>query len=140
MIPNTRRLVLDTSVLVAGLRSRRGASHELLRLALKGEVTALLSTALLLEYESVLTRPSLVPYSAEEIDRFLSGFAAAAECLMVHWSARPFLPDPADEHVLDLALNANADAIVTFDVRHLGPTRSFGIDVMTPAAFLDQFH
>lgn len=50
------RVVLDTSVLVAALRSRRGASNRLLELVAHGAVRPLVSTALFLEYEDVLMR------------------------------------------------------------------------------------
>jgi len=136
MIPQRPRVVLDTSVLVAGLRSRRGASNRLLQLALTGEVTALLSNPLLLEYESVLTRPRLVPFGVDDVEAFLSGFAAAAECRMVRTSVRPFLPDPNDDHVLDLAVSASADAIVTFNTRDFRSATKLGIPVLTPAQYL----
>lgn len=51
------RFVLDTNVLVAALRSVRGASRRLLSGALSGEVQAVVSGPLMIEYESVLTRP-----------------------------------------------------------------------------------
>jgi predicted nucleic acid-binding protein len=51
------RLVLDTDVLVAAFRSERGASRALLLAALDASYTLLVSTALWLEYEAVLTRP-----------------------------------------------------------------------------------
>ena len=54
------QLVVDTNVLVAGLRSKRGASFELIRLFAENRFALNVSVALALEYEDVLKRPGLV--------------------------------------------------------------------------------
>jgi len=59
MIDNINRVVLDTNVLVAGLSSRRGASHALLRRVLNHRLQMLASPVLWLEYEAVLKRPEI---------------------------------------------------------------------------------
>ncbi len=51
------RLVLDTDVVVAALRSDRGASRQLVLAALDGRIEMLVSVPLVLECEAVLTRP-----------------------------------------------------------------------------------
>ena len=51
------RVVLDTDVVVAAMRSRTGASAEVLRLAGAGRLRLLVSVPLILEYEAVTTRP-----------------------------------------------------------------------------------
>ena len=51
------RLVLDTDVLVAALRSDQGASRRLLIGALDRAFEVLASVPLIIEYEAVLTRP-----------------------------------------------------------------------------------
>lgn len=50
------RVVLDTSVLVAALRSRRGASFRLIELLRAGTFEIAISVPLAIEYEAVLTR------------------------------------------------------------------------------------
>ena len=50
--------MLDTDVMVAALRSDRGASRQLLLAALNQRLELLLSVPLMLEYEAVLTRPA----------------------------------------------------------------------------------
>jgi predicted nucleic acid-binding protein len=52
-----RRIVLDTSVLVAGLRTQLGAGNAILRLVATRRLVALATPPLFLEYEDVLKRP-----------------------------------------------------------------------------------
>jgi putative PIN family toxin of toxin-antitoxin system len=76
------RLVLDTNVLVAALRSDRGASRKLLLSALDREIKVLVSVPLIIEYEAVLTRPehlAAAGFSIEEVNAVLDAFVAVAE-------------------------------------------------------------
>jgi len=135
-----KRVVLDTNVLTAGLRSRAGASYAILRMVGGGAILPLCSTALFLEYEAVLRRPEQMEVhglSQMAIDLFLAGFASVAEEVEVHMSWRPQLPDPDDEMILDAAVNGRAGALVSHNVRdfELGASR-FGIQVITPRQLL----
>jgi putative PIN family toxin of toxin-antitoxin system len=135
-----RRAVLDTSVLVAGLRSGLGASARLLGLVADGIVTPLVSTPLFLEYEDVLKRPEQLQAMAmteEAMDGFLSAFASASEAVEVHYKWRPQVRDPADEMVLEAAINGRAAALVTHNLRDLADAgKAFGIPVIRPAEAL----
>ena len=136
------RIVLDTSVLVAALRSRSGASNRLLRQVAAGGLRPLVTTPLYLEYEAVLTRPEhqlVHGLTPAEIRRFLSAFASASEAVEVHFRWRPTLPDPSDEMVLEAAANGGAMALVTHNPRDFpGVERKFGVRVMTPGAYLKE--
>jgi putative PIN family toxin of toxin-antitoxin system len=136
------RLVLDTSVLVAAFRSRKGASRRLIELFDQGLFQMVLSPALLLEYESVLTRSTQIEvhgYSAAVIDEFLRGIAAQAIHVTTHFQWRPQLSDPSDEFVLETAINGYAHAIVTHNAAHfVGGASRFGIDVFTPGRIIGQ--
>ena len=135
-----RRAVLDTSVLVAGLRSGLGASARLLGLVADGIVTPLVSTPLFLEYEDVLKRPEQLQAMAmteEAMDGFLSAFASASEAVEVHYKWRPQLRDPGDEMVLEAAINGRAAALVTHNLRDLADAgKAFGIPVIRPGEAL----
>lgn len=129
------RLVLDTNVIVAAFRSRNGASNLLLRFADKGMLTPLCSTALFLEYEAVLSRPETRPatgHSLEDAVSVMSALAAIAEGVVISFRTRPMLPDVADEMVLEAALNGQAEAIVTHNVRDFRPALGLGVTVITP--------
>ncbi len=134
------KLVLDTDVLVAGLRSRTGASRRLLVLLYEGRFYALASIAMMLEYEAVLTRPDNLEafhLTRAEVIRFLDSMTYFILPVTPFFLWRPQLRDPADEHVLETAINGGADAIVTFNLRHFQPAASrFGVDVIRPGEAL----
>ncbi len=128
--------MLDTDVVVAGMRSPRGASAALLRAARQGRATLLASVALALEYEAVCRKPEhrlASGLSNREIDIFLSAVIALAEPVETHFLWRPQLRDPCDEMVLDAAVNGRADAVVTFNVRDFGTVPSrFAVELLLP--------
>ena len=134
------RLVLVTSTVAAAMRSPTGASASLLMQARKGNVTLLANVALALEYEDACCRPEHVmaaALTAHEVGIFVDVVLAMVEPVESHFIWRPFLRDPADEMVLEAAVNGRAAAIVTFHQRDFGdiPPR-FGIEVLTPAVVL----
>ncbi|MBA2292636.1 MAG: putative toxin-antitoxin system toxin component, PIN family [Gemmatimonadales bacterium] len=132
-----RRVVLDTNVLVAALRSQRGASAAVLRRVGTGQFEFCLSVALLLEYESVLKRRStgitLSPAAIADILDYLAKVGQAQEIFFL-W--RPILPDSGDDHVLEVAVAGRCDTIVTFNRRDFRGAEKFGLVVAPPAAFL----
>ena len=134
------RIVLDTSVVVAALRSRLGASNRLPTLVAEGRLKPLLTTALFLEYEDVLCRAEqrlATGMGDEDVADFLAAIASAAEPVEVHFLWRPQLTDPADELVLEAAINGRAEAIVTHNVRDFLPgARDFKVEVISPGAML----
>lgn len=128
--------MLDTSVLVAALRSPVGASSFLVESVITASLTPLVSVALVLEYEAVLTRPEqlavsgFTPYEAGEIVR---AFCRLGEPVHFAYRLRPQLPYPDDEFVLETAFHGRADAIVTFNLRDLKlASQAFGIEVISP--------
>lgn len=130
------RLVLDTNVIVAGLRSPTGASAKLIDRALSGSFVLVLSVALALEYEAVCSDPEQrigSGLSEAEVETIVTALCAAAEPVVARFLWRPQLHDPADEMVLEAAINGAADALVTFNRRDfaLVPGR-FGIALLSP--------
>jgi putative PIN family toxin of toxin-antitoxin system len=133
------QVVLDTNVVVAGLRSRQGASFQLLQLVGKGVFDIHLSVPLVLEYEEVLGRQSRdLGLATDDIREFLDYFCSIATCHEVYFLWRPFLPDPGDDMVMELAVRAECDYIVTFNVRDFASVRQFGLEAVTPRNFLKQ--
>jgi putative PIN family toxin of toxin-antitoxin system len=129
--------VLDTNVIVAALRSDRGASRRLLVLTLEGSLELLASVPLMIEYEAVLTRPEhleAIGLDVGEVNEILDAVALVCTPVQLRFLWRPRLKDPADEMVLETAVNGGADCLVTFDARHLAEAaRDFGIRVMRPS-------
>jgi putative PIN family toxin of toxin-antitoxin system len=132
--------VVDTSVVVAALRSRSGASNELVKRAALRRITMLATPALFLEYEEVLKRAEQkAAHGLDDgrIEDFLSAFASVVEPVDVHFAWRPQLRDPADEMILEAAINGRADAIVTFNVRDFAASVAhFGLAVLSPSQTL----
>jgi predicted nucleic acid-binding protein len=100
------------------------------------------TTALFLEYEDVLLRAEhrlATGMSERDVAGFLAAFASAAEPVEVHFTWRPQLSDPADELVLEAAVNGRADVIVTHNRRDFQPAlRAFGIAAKAPAQVLKE--
>lgn len=130
------RLVLDTDVVVAALRSDRGASRRLLIGALDRAFDVLASVPLVIEYEAVLTRPEHLKASgltSRERNEVLDALVNVSVPVHFWYLWRPRLKDPADEMVLETAVHGEADWLVTFDVRHLAEAaRGFGIRALLP--------
>ena len=130
------RLVFDTDVIVAGMRSPAGASAGLLLAALDRRVTLCANVALMLEYEAVCSRAAhraAAGLTQKEVGIFLDAIAGLVEPVETHYLWRPQLRDPGDEMVLEAAVNGRARAIVTFNVRDYGITAArFGVDLLLP--------
>jgi len=136
------RVLLDTSVLVAGLRSQLGASNRVLFAVAERRCVPLVTTALFLEYESVLLRAEqqlATGMNSVDVEGFLAAFASAAEPVELNFLWRPQLRDPADEMILEAAVNGRAAAVVTHNVDDFRPaTTQFGVRTLTPAEFLKE--
>src|SRR5438128_688643 len=110
------KLALDTDVLVAAVRSRRGASRAWLRAVLTGEATLLLSVPLGLQYEAVLTRPEQLAAAGatvEQVMALLDILCALCRPVEISFLWRPMLRNADDEMVLEVAVNSRADRLLT---------------------------
>jgi putative PIN family toxin of toxin-antitoxin system len=132
------RVVVDTNVIVAGLRSRRGAAFRLLSNIGQGAFEIALSVPLVLEYEDALLRAELTKLGRDPVDDLLDYFCKVAHLQQIFYLWRPFLPDPKDDMVLELAVAARCEAIVTYNVRDFAEAQKFGVSVLEPAPFLSR--
>jgi putative PIN family toxin of toxin-antitoxin system len=135
------RIVLDTSVLVVAIRSPLGASKALLEAALEDRIEILISTALVLEYEAVLTRSEhlhVSGFTLGEVEELLDSICQRASEVTVQWHWRPQLEDPDDEMVLETAINGYANAIVTFNRSDFTrAAKDFNMNVLSPSEALE---
>ena len=134
MVPS---IVLDTNVLIAGLRSRNGASFQLLSLVGESAFELNVSVPLVLEYEEVAKRESrALGLTHAEIDDVLDYLCAVATHREIYFLWRPVLRDAADDMVLEVAVEAGCDIVVTHNVRDFAGAERFGVRALTPGEFL----
>lgn len=137
------RFVLDTNILVAASRHRTGPSYALVQAIRRSRAKMCCSTTLFLEYEAVLKRPAqraVSGWSERDVDAVLAELAGLLEPVRLHYRWRPQLRDPADEMVLEAAVNSGADALITYNRRDFLPADRFGLAVLTPPEVWQKFH
>ena len=135
----TYQIVLDTNVLLTGLRSSRGASYKLLTMLNNNRWQLNISTALVFEYEEILKREQTqLGLSLEDIDNIIEALCAIANKRNIFYLWRPMLNDPDDDFLVDLAVESQADYIITYNQKDLQPADKFGIKVVTPKQFLQE--
>ena len=131
------RFVLDTNVLTAAARSRNGASHALLASLPHSDFQPAVSVALFVEYRAILLRPeNLAGRNPAQVDGFLDYLLSIASLQEIYFLWRPVLPDPNDDMVLELAVAARCEYIVTYNRRDFRGCERWGISAITPAELL----
>ena len=133
------RVVFDTNVLVAAVRSNRGASYKLLTMMLGNEFEIAISNSLYFEYLEVLLRPDIRPAVMTEVEMIeaVEEITKKAFYQDVFFRWRPWLNDKNDDMVLELAIASQCNFIVTFNVKDFRNIDVFGIDAVTPSDFLE---
>jgi putative PIN family toxin of toxin-antitoxin system len=132
------REVLDTNVLVSALQSRKGASFKVVSLIGNDFFRLSISVPLFLEYESAVKRiskPAGLTYT--DIDDILDYICKVAEHRDIYYLWRPFLKDPKDDMVLELAVESESEYIVTNNLRDFIGIENFGLKALTPKQLLD---
>jgi putative PIN family toxin of toxin-antitoxin system len=133
-------IVIDTNVLAAALRSNKGASFRLIELIGKNRLIPCISTAVVLEYEDVLCRSFHgKQYTQTDVRDFLDFIVKNSRCVPIYFRWRPFLSDINDECILELAVTAGAEAIITYNKKDFKEvTKQFGVSILDAREFLIQ--
>ena len=133
------RIVLDTNIIFAGLYSTLGASFQVLQAVTVGKIQPVLSVTLLFEYEDVLKRNSRkLGLTHRDIDSFLDNICNLSSFQKIHYLWRPFLPDPKDDHVLELAIASQVKKIATFNAKDFKDIDKFGVKTISPKQLLEE--
>lgn len=137
----SKRVILDTNVLVSALTSAEGTSRAVLRGVLQGAWQPVLSLSLFLEYEDVLSRAHLkqrCPLSDAAREALIDAFLSRCQMVELHYLWRPNLRDEADNHVFELAVAAQDAALLTWNLRDFASAelRFPQVRVLTPAQWL----
>jgi putative PIN family toxin of toxin-antitoxin system len=133
------RIILDTNVLYAGLYSSQGASFRILQAIKEGELKMVISTTLLFEYEDILKRNQVdLGLSNQEIEKVLDYLCMKSEHQKIYFLWRPYLPDPKDDHLLELAIASGTKLIVTHNAKDFKGVEEFGIRSIAPQRILEE--
>ena len=132
-------IVIDTNVVLSALQSRLGKSFELISKIGNGQFDFALSVPLVLEYEAILKgNLNRTIFSDSDIEDFIDYLCAVGIKTKIFYLWRPYLKDPFDDHVLEVAINSNAEVIVTFNKKDFLEAESLGMKILTPKEFLEE--
>jgi len=137
----SKKVVIDTSVMISALIGKRGASREVIRRCLIGDYLPLISNALFQEYEDVSSRKRVkatCPLGAREIRDLLNAFYSVCSWVPIYYLWRPNLKDEADNFLIELALAGNSQIIVTNNIKDLvaAELKFEGLRILTPQQIL----
>lgn len=134
-------VVIDTNIFLAACLGSRPAT-KIIADCLKGKHTPLMGSALFAEYEDILSRQALFKRSrltSEERDELLDIFIASSQWVRIYFNWRPNLQDEGDNHLIELAVAGNADAIITRNLRDFKQAELHfpNLLIYTPEQFLE---
>jgi len=133
----TLKIVIDTNVIISALKSRNGFSFKLLSIIDDKRFRVFISVPLILEYEDVIKRSkSQIKLSFTEISDILDYICLIAEQRKIFYLWRPFLKDPKDDMILELAVESECDYIISFNKKDFKKIEKFNLEVITPKELL----
>jgi putative PIN family toxin of toxin-antitoxin system len=131
------QIVIDTNVIVSALKSRNGFSFKLLSMIDDERFEVNMSVPLIIEYEDAIKREkSKIGLSKEDLDAILNYICLIGKERKIYYLWRPFLKDPKDDMVLELAVESESDFIITFNKDDFSGIEKFALQVLTPKEFL----
>ncbi len=129
------KLVLDTNVVVSGLLSPFGPPGEIIRMAASGRLELCYDARILCEYQNVLAREKF-PFDEAQVEDLLEQIKACGNITTGKLLVKRLL-DPDDEPFLEVALGGKARYLVTGNLKHYPIKKREGIQVVSPAEFLE---
>jgi putative PIN family toxin of toxin-antitoxin system len=131
------KIIIDTNIILSGLKSKNGYSYKLLKLIPDNIFQTAISVPLILEYESVLMNNiKLLELSKKDIENFINYICKISEHTKIYYLWRPFLKDPYDDHLLEVAVASSSHYIITFNIKDFKGTEKFGIKALNPKEFI----
>ena len=131
-------VIIDTNILVSALKSDMGASYTLISKLPSPKFQFSISVPLYIEYQDVLTRKEHLTGTStkKEVLAFLRYLCKIANRQKIFYLWRPWLKDPKDDMVLELAVAAKSKYIITYNLKDFSNIQKFGIEAITPKKFL----
>jgi len=132
------KIVIDTNIVFSALKSNKGASYALMDLLPSTKFKPVISVPLYTEYQDVLTRKENMTgaSSKEDILAYCRYLVSIAHRKNIFYLWRPWLKDPKDDMVLELAVASSSEYIITYNIKDFKNISSFGIQAIKPADFL----
>jgi putative PIN family toxin of toxin-antitoxin system len=135
------RVVIDTCVWIAAIRSRRGASFAILSEVAYGRFAFGISVSLYLEHQAQMLAAvarRVTPLDSHQVAAILVALAHYGTEVPIYFTLRPNLADENDNMVFECAANFGAEAIVTHNVRDFRhpELKGYDVEVLRPGEFL----
>jgi len=131
------KIVINTNVIVSALKSRNGFSFNLLSIIDDTRFINYISVPLIFEYEDAVKRnKSKIKLNKSELDAVLDYICSISEKRKIFYLWRPYLKDPKDDMILELAVESECDYIISFNKNDFAGVEKFNIQVVTPKEFL----
>lgn len=132
------KVVIDTNVILSGLKSKKGYSHKLLDFISQDQVMFNISVPLILEYESILLKfKDNIGLTVKDIRDFIDYLCKVGNQTKIYYLWRPILKDPFDDHILEVAVNSESKYIITYNQKDFIESIKFGISTITPKEYLE---
>lgn len=133
------QVVIDTNVFISALKNDTGASFYLLSLIGKNKFETNISVPLIMEYESVAQRLlHQTNLTSSDLNDILDYICQVSNRHKINYLWRPFLKDPKDDLILELAVKARSQYIITFNKKDFKNISKFGVNPVTPWEFLKE--
>lgn len=131
-------IVIDTNVILSALQSNKGKSFELITKITKDIFDFAISVPLILEYEAVLkTKLDRTIFTDSDIEDLINYLCKVGIKTKLFYLWRPYLKDPFDDHVLEVAIQSNSGTIVTYNKKDFKEAENLGLKILTPKEFLE---